>query len=140
VNDVSDYQTLDSSYEDFLFSEIGEQENGMPISMVSALTRLGLDPWEEARRLAALPAESAITAVTALIGRVPELPYIASKSPELAARLVPLLARGGPKQSERRPVGPLAWWQILLTVDRRWLIAAVAAGAFIAASRMLSSG
>jgi len=137
---VSNCQNLDSTYDDFLFSEIGEQENGMPMSMVSALTRLGLDPWEEARRLAALPAEAAITAVTALIGRVPELPHIASKSPELAARLVPLLASGGPKQSERRPVGPLAWWQILLRVDRRWLIAAIAAGAFVAVSRMLSYG
>lgn len=110
------------------------------MSMISALTRMGLDPWEEARRLAALPAEAAITAVTALIGRVPDVPDIASQSPALAARLVPLLARSRPMQSERQPVGPLAWWLILLQIDRRWLIAAIAAGAFVALSRMLSYG
>jgi hypothetical protein len=138
VSDVSDYQTLDSRYNDFLFSEIGEQENGMPITMVSALARLGLDPWEEARRLAALPTESAITTVTALMGRVPDLPFAASMLPALATRLVPLLACSGPTQSERRPVGSLAGWQILFRVDRRWLLAAIVACALVAVSRILS--
>jgi hypothetical protein len=138
VSDVADYQTLDSRYDDFLFSEVGEQENGMSMSMVSALARLGLDPWEEARRLAALPVDSAIAAVTALIARVPDLIYRGSNSPELAARLVPLLARSAPPQRERRPVAPLAWRQILARIDRRWLIALIAVGAVIAVSRMLS--
>jgi hypothetical protein len=44
-----------SQYDVFLFVEVGEQENGMTMSMASALIRLGLDPWDEAARLATLP-------------------------------------------------------------------------------------
>jgi hypothetical protein len=34
---------------------VGDEQNGMPLSVVSAFTRLGLDPWEEGARLATLP-------------------------------------------------------------------------------------
>jgi len=37
------------------FAEIGTAENGMALSTVSALTQLGLDPWEEAAQLSKLP-------------------------------------------------------------------------------------
>ena len=51
----------DTSFDPFLFSEIGEERNGMLLSMVSALARLDLDPWREAASLSRLTA----TAVSA---------------------------------------------------------------------------
>ena len=44
-----------SDLNDFLFATVGEEQNGMPLNVVSGLTRLGLDPWGEAARLAVLP-------------------------------------------------------------------------------------
>lgn len=38
----------------FLFAEVGDETDGNPLSVISALTRLGLDPWEEAGRLSSL--------------------------------------------------------------------------------------
>src|SRR5438034_1598006 len=49
------FSLLHSDLNDFLFAAVGEEQNGMPLNVVSGLTRLGLDPWEEAARLAALP-------------------------------------------------------------------------------------
>ena len=41
----------------------------MPLSVISALTRLGVDPWEEAARLAALPKALAAEAMASMIAR-----------------------------------------------------------------------
>ena len=37
-------------YNDFLFATVCEEANGMQLSVLSALARLNLDPWEEAAR------------------------------------------------------------------------------------------
>lgn len=42
---------------DFLFAAVGGERDAIPLSMISALTRLGLDPWEEANRLSSLKNE-----------------------------------------------------------------------------------
>jgi hypothetical protein len=47
------FSLLHSDLNDFLFAAIGHEQNGMQLNVVSGLTRLGLDPWEEAARLAA---------------------------------------------------------------------------------------
>jgi hypothetical protein len=57
--------------DDFLFAAVGEQQNGMPLNVVSGLTRLGLDPWEEAARLAALPRALATEKLAPIIARLP---------------------------------------------------------------------
>ena len=50
---------LGSQFDDFLFAPIGEEENGMLLSVVSALARLDLDPWQEAASLTGLPVGTA---------------------------------------------------------------------------------
>jgi hypothetical protein len=45
------FSLLHSDLNDFLFAPVGEEQNGVTLSVVSALTRLGVDPWEEAARL-----------------------------------------------------------------------------------------
>ena len=42
------FSLLHSDLNDFLFASVGDEQNGMPLSVISALTRLGVDPWEEA--------------------------------------------------------------------------------------------
>ena len=42
------FSLLQSQLNGFLFASIGDETNGMPLSVISALTRLGVDPWDEA--------------------------------------------------------------------------------------------
>ena len=44
-----------SRYNDFLFAPICEDADGMRLSVLSALARMDVDPWEEATKLAAMP-------------------------------------------------------------------------------------
>ncbi len=50
-----------SEFDRFLFTQLGEDRNGVPLSVVSLLARMNLDPWQEAQTLAQLPAEAAAT-------------------------------------------------------------------------------
>ena len=45
-------------YDEFLFATICENPNGTQLSVLSALARTNVDPWEEAERLSAMPARS----------------------------------------------------------------------------------
>ncbi len=56
--------------EAFLSAGLGEQPNGMTLSVVSALARLDLDPYQEAARLAAMPRRDAATSLVRLIARL----------------------------------------------------------------------
>jgi hypothetical protein len=73
----------------FLYASLGEERNGMQLSMVSALARNGMDPWQEAARLAALPRDAAIDGLGRLLDRLPG--GQSSDTAVLAARLVALL-------------------------------------------------
>jgi hypothetical protein len=82
---------LGSEFDNFLFALIGEDRDGMPLSVVSALGRMGLDPWHEAAALAGMPAESA---VLQLVTRFRALPDQLFKDPDRgtsAERLIALL-------------------------------------------------
>lgn len=82
---------LGSEFDDFLFAPI-EERNGLPLSVVSLLGRMGLDPWQEAASLAALPADTAAQRLASLLRLRPA----AAAQPDdgaLAARLVALLPR-----------------------------------------------
>jgi hypothetical protein len=50
---------LGSEFDAFLFAPLGEDRNGLPLSVISHLARMNLDPWQEAGDLATLPAEAA---------------------------------------------------------------------------------
>ena len=55
VENRSSVSNLTSRYNDFLFATICEEANGMRLSILSALARMNVDPWEEAARLASMP-------------------------------------------------------------------------------------
>lgn len=83
-----EYTLGHSPYNAFLFATVGEEKEGVPLSVFSALTRLGFDPWHEAARLTALPRETAARAFAVTIAMLPEGDWDAADSEAIAARLV----------------------------------------------------
>jgi len=77
----------------FLFATVGDEIDGMPLSVISALTRLGLDPWREAGRLSSLSNREAIEQLARLIAELPGLFRSLSEAREIADRLIQLLPR-----------------------------------------------
>jgi len=120
-----------SEFNEFLFALIGTEGNGMPLSVVSALARLEMDPWQEAARLSTLPRELAAAALDRLIGRLPPGSWSQTDTPTIAARLVELLpyrtaaALREPAPGLRRKAVPTA----LL-----WLLVAMLAAAALTAA------
>jgi hypothetical protein len=55
----------------FLFASVGEEVDGIPLSVLSALSRLGLDPRGEAARLSDLAGEAAADQLAWTIARLP---------------------------------------------------------------------
>lgn len=85
------YNTLSHEFDGFLFAPIGAEQNGMSLSVISALTRLNIDPWGEAAQLAKLSREKAIDALAPIIARVPAGEWTAVDIPAIARRLVDAL-------------------------------------------------
>src|SRR5688500_11065374 len=79
---------LRTDLNDFLFSPIARDENGMHLTMLSALARSGVDPWDEAASLAALSRESATQKVVQMLAAVPNGPSPGDQTASLAAKLV----------------------------------------------------
>ena len=80
-----------SGFEDFLFAPIWEEDDGSVLSILSAFARLGLDPWGEAARLAALPKEKAASALTVILTRLPTAALPRVTDPAVIRGLVDLL-------------------------------------------------
>jgi hypothetical protein len=84
---------LASQFNDFLFASIGEERNGMLLSVVSALARLNVDPWQEAANLAQLPVTTAARRLASLIAALPDRPSTHLDPGANAARLIAHLPR-----------------------------------------------
>jgi hypothetical protein len=89
------FSLIHSEFNEFLFAPIGDDENDMPLSVLSALTRLDLDPWDEAKRLSILPRGIAATALAPMIARLPGGQWQLSDAQKIAERLIALLPQGG---------------------------------------------
>ena len=83
-----EYSLGHSEYNAFLFAAVGEEKVGLPLTVLTALTRLGFDPWREAARLSDLPKETAARVFAVTIAMLPEGDWKASESEAIAARLV----------------------------------------------------
>jgi len=131
---------LGSEFDDFLYASIDEDVNGVLMSVLSALARSDVDPWEEAARLAELPKVMATQKLTALIAALPGR----SQRPDpgtIAPRLIALLpSRQGSRDPSRQALGgveraarPRAFphvlqWVILVVLGVsvvRWLLSSV---------------
>src|ERR1700733_7054105 len=88
---------LRSEFDTFLLAPIGEDKNGMLLSVLSALARMDIDPWEEASKLAQLPVEVATRTLASLITALPGGPPARSDPETVATRLIALLpCQAGP--------------------------------------------
>jgi len=120
------FSLLHSDLNDFLFASVGEEQNGVTLSVVSALTRLGVDPWEEAARLTPLPKARAAEALAPLIARLPICRTRSSDDLAISQRLVELLPDRKPKpmeERERAAARQRKYWQAMI------LLAGLALGA-----------
>jgi hypothetical protein len=92
-----------SPFEAFVFAPIGLQQNGMELSVLSALARLDVDPWREAASLAKMSMSAATARMRSLIASLPEATSPQWNADEIAARLVAFLparpAVSGPMSS-----------------------------------------
>ena len=85
-----------SDYDAFLFAEVGEDRTGAAVTVLSALARLDLEPWTEARELARLGREGAQVRLTTHFEAITDIPALALASEGRAAKLVSLLPLRAP--------------------------------------------
>jgi hypothetical protein len=105
----------------FLCAPLWEERNGAPLSVLSALARLDMDPWAEAARLAALPRGGAASTLAAILGRLPGQHPGSSDTAMIAERLVVLLPKGGSATSisggeQTRPTDATGRWFLLALI------------------------
>jgi hypothetical protein len=109
---------IHSEFNEFLFASVGDEKNGTQLTVLSALTRLGFDPWGEAARLSVLPKETAARALATAIAVLPEGDWKVSDSLAIAARLVDRLPgrsaavqsrRAKSNKDERKRSGTATW-------------------------------
>lgn len=106
-----------SEFHAFLYAPVGDEKAGDHLTVMSALARLGLDPWQEAARLSELPREAAARALVSAFATLPEGDWKAAQAITIAARLVDSLPSpnatsvGAPPGDKRlrRKWGPMTW-------------------------------
>jgi hypothetical protein len=84
---------LGYEYDNFLYAQIGDDRNGLPLSVVSLLGRMNLDPWEEAASLADKSAQSAAIELASLLRALPDQSLLHPDPDGAATRLIALLPR-----------------------------------------------
>lgn len=121
---MASHASMSDAYDAFLFESLGIEENGMDLSVLSALARAGVDPWAEAKRLAALPRQAAIAAIAAILNLRGDT--------ETARRLAELLPRPvvAPTQTPAKLVNRQAMF-------RKYGLVAIVAGLVMAVGFMM---
>lgn len=82
-----------STYDAFLFAPIVDESGAMRLSVLSALARMNVDPWEEAARLATLSTSDAERSLVSTLNLFPGHPQSSAETETVAVRLVALLPK-----------------------------------------------
>ena len=131
------YRPMRPDLDNFLFAAVGEEIDGIPLSMISALTRLGLDPWDEAGRLSSLGRQEAIAQLAQMIVRLPGTIWSALEARRIAGGLIDLLPRRDtasaapdvrPAGSKKTAADQAKLWLIGLILGAAVLVSAIAYG------------
>jgi len=136
------FRPLRPDLDKFLFAAVGEID-GIPLSTISALTRLGLDPWQEAGRISSLSRCEAVEQLARLIAEIPGISRSLGEAQEISDRLVGLL----PKHDDSRaatqdvqihprysgPTLPRPWqfWLACFVLAAAVLVSAIVHGGFM---------
>ncbi len=86
--------SVSAEFNDFLYAPIGAEDSTMTLSVLSALSRLNVDPWAEASQLSALPKDIAAQRLASLIARLPGGRWAQADCAPIANRLIELLPHG----------------------------------------------
>jgi len=78
-------------FDQFLYASVGDDANGIPLTVLSALARMDVDPWEEAAKLTQLPRASAVTQLVTLLAALRHAPVAGLDPARIAPPLIALL-------------------------------------------------
>jgi hypothetical protein len=128
---------MGAQFDRFLHEPIGEDTNGLVLTVLSALARLDVDPWEEAAALSRLPGVAAARKLALLLAKLPGRSGAFADAGSLAARLISLLPGSVPRAAAThapplaigaaarfRPLGSLMFFILimLLMFTGEWLM------------------
>jgi hypothetical protein len=85
--------------ERFLYAPVCEQHNGTQVTVLSALVRANIDPWDEAARLARMPRAKAEATLSSILRRSLDQNWTGPDVEAVSARLVQLLPTNGGGES-----------------------------------------
>ncbi len=86
-------RSLPAEFNEFLFERISDDHLGRQVAVISALARLDMDPWAEAKKLSQLPAETAAWSLSLVLSRLPEIRMGIAERQQTALRLARLLPK-----------------------------------------------
>lgn len=89
-------------FERFLYASVGKDRRGYAVTVLSALARLGLDPWKETAELVMLGRAAAQTRLGKQLARFWDVPTLASEHLKVARDLSQLLPEGRMSGSLKR--------------------------------------
>jgi len=92
------------AFDPFLAAVIGEDRNEKAVSVLSALARLDVDPWEEVASLAIMPRALARDRLAAMIGALPDAPKMQKPANEVAGDLIALLPSSDEAKTARAKI------------------------------------
>jgi len=96
--------SFDARYGDFLYAAVAEDtDSGLSVTVLSALARLDIDPWEMAGSLASMPEGAAVDRLATLLRALPCVGGGREHPVLLARRLVALLPEGSTAPSDAAP-------------------------------------
>ncbi|MGA1859884.1 hypothetical protein VH569_28200 [Azospirillum sp. 11R-A] len=124
----AEYTLHHSNLGDFLSAPVWMEKNGTPLSVLSALARLDLDPWAEGSRMAALSKDAATSRLAAILRQLPEKQPGTTDTDRIADRLVALLPKEGAAAiTTAMPINDIAGRMGGAIGGNRWIILALAA-------------
>ncbi len=91
---AADISSTGSEFHSFLYADIGRDQEGVTLTVLSALARRDFDPWAEASRLSQLPQKTAAAQILDLLDALPQRTLSGLDSAAVAGRLSALLPRG----------------------------------------------
>lgn len=118
-----------SGLNEFLFAEVGTEQNGSRLTVLSILARLGQDPWAEAARWARLPKAARIDCLANSISQMPLSPQALKEAHSTAAQLVLLMPSQAQAQTQAQPAAQVGKPGFALPFAvPKWVLGVVLAG------------
>lgn len=88
------FQQGGTPFDSFLYTTLGQDQAGNTVSVLSALARLGRDPWDEAAELSGLSSAAAQARLEGLLARCHEISAERRDPRATIPRLIALLPQG----------------------------------------------